>query len=88
MVGPSSTLPDRLNEVHRLADRITILRDGSVVAQYLAGQVSDDRLIRDRQGAAILLISSDLQELIHLSHRIYVMHRGRDRKSTRLNSSH
>ena len=30
-----------------------------------------------QQGAAILLISSDLQELIHLSHRIYVMHRGR-----------
>lgn len=27
-------------------------------------------------GAAILLISSDLQELIHLSHRIYVMHDG------------
>jgi ribose transport system ATP-binding protein len=30
-----------------------------------------------QQGAAIVLISSDLQELIHLSHRIYVMHRGR-----------
>jgi ABC-type sugar transport system ATPase subunit len=29
------------------------------------------------QGAAILLITSDLQELIHLSHRIYVMHAGR-----------
>ena len=29
------------------------------------------------QGAAIVLIFSDLQELIHLSHRIYVMHRGR-----------
>jgi ribose transport system ATP-binding protein len=27
-------------------------------------------------GAAILLITSDLQELIHLSHRIYVMHAG------------
>jgi ribose transport system ATP-binding protein len=27
-------------------------------------------------GAAILLITSDLQELIHLSHRIYVMHGG------------
>jgi ABC-type sugar transport system ATPase subunit len=27
-------------------------------------------------GAAILLISSDLQELVHLSHRIYVMHEG------------
>jgi ribose transport system ATP-binding protein len=30
-----------------------------------------------REGAAVLLISSDLQELIHLSHRIYVMHSGR-----------
>lgn len=27
-------------------------------------------------GAAILLASSDLQELVHLSHRIYVMHEG------------
>lgn len=27
-------------------------------------------------GAAILFISSDLQELVHLSHRIYVMHEG------------
>jgi ribose transport system ATP-binding protein len=43
----------RLNEVHRLADRITILRDGSVVAQYQAGQVSDDRLIRDMVGRSL-----------------------------------
>jgi ribose transport system ATP-binding protein len=43
----------RLNEVHRLADRITILRDGSVVAQYLAGQVDDDRLIRDMVGRSL-----------------------------------
>ncbi|MBO0661419.1 sugar ABC transporter ATP-binding protein [Jiella sp. MQZ9-1] len=28
------------------------------------------------EGAAILFISSDLQELVHLSHRIYVMHEG------------
>jgi ABC-type sugar transport system ATPase subunit len=28
-------------------------------------------------GAAILLVTSDLQELIHMSHRIYVMHHGR-----------
>ncbi len=28
------------------------------------------------RGAAILLISSDLPELLHLSHRAYVMHRG------------
>ena len=30
-----------------------------------------------REGAAVLFITSDLQELIHLSHRIYVMHEGR-----------
>jgi ribose transport system ATP-binding protein len=30
-----------------------------------------------RDGAAVLLITSDLQELVHLSHRIYVMHEGR-----------
>ncbi len=28
-------------------------------------------------GAAVVLISSDLQELIHLSHRVYVMHDGK-----------
>ena len=43
----------RLNEVHRSADRITILRDGSVVAQYPAGQVSDERLIRDMLGRSL-----------------------------------
>jgi ribose transport system ATP-binding protein len=43
----------RLNEVHRLADRITILRDGSVVAQYRAGEVNDDRLIRDMVGRSL-----------------------------------
>lgn len=30
-----------------------------------------------REGAAVLLITSDLQELVHLSHRIYVMREGR-----------
>jgi ribose transport system ATP-binding protein len=31
------------------------------------------------RGAAILLISSDLPEILHLAHRAYVMHRGRMR---------
>jgi ribose transport system ATP-binding protein len=30
-------------------------------------------------GAAILLISSDLPEVVNLSHRVYVVHRGRIR---------
>jgi ribose transport system ATP-binding protein len=29
------------------------------------------------QGVAILLVSSDLPEVLHLSHRLYVMHQGR-----------
>lgn len=29
------------------------------------------------EGAAIILISSDLPEVLHMSHRLYVMHRGR-----------
>ena len=28
------------------------------------------------QGAAILLISSELPEVLHLAHRVFVMHRG------------
>jgi len=31
----------------------------------------------EREGAGILLISSDLPEILHLAHRAYVMHRGR-----------
>jgi ribose transport system ATP-binding protein len=34
-------------------------------------------------GSAILLISSDLPEVIHLSHRVYVIHRGRVRAELR-----
>jgi ribose transport system ATP-binding protein len=43
----------RLNEVHRLGDRITILRDGSVVAHYQTADVGDDRLIRDMVGRSL-----------------------------------
>ena len=34
--------------------------------------------IRDlcEAGAAVLLVSSDLPEVLHLSHRVYVMYRG------------
>ncbi|HEU0114718.1 MAG TPA: ATP-binding cassette domain-containing protein, partial [Thermomicrobiales bacterium] len=35
------------------------------------------------RGAAILLISSDLPEILHLAHRAYVMHRGRLRAELR-----
>ena len=30
-----------------------------------------------KEGAAVIVISSDLPEVLHLSHRLYVMHRGR-----------
>jgi ribose transport system ATP-binding protein len=33
----------------------------------------------EREGAGILLISSDLPEILHLTHRTYVMYRGRMR---------
>jgi ribose transport system ATP-binding protein len=43
----------RLNEVRRLGDRITILRDGSVVAHYETADVDADRLIRDMVGRSL-----------------------------------
>ena len=30
-----------------------------------------------RAGAAVVLVSSELPEVLHLSHRLYVMHRSR-----------
>jgi simple sugar transport system ATP-binding protein len=40
---------------------------------FVHGRLLDAR----RRGAAIVLISEDLEELLHLSDRVAVMHRGR-----------
>ena len=40
----------RLDEVRRLGDRVTVLRDGAVVATHLIGDVSDDQLIQEMVG--------------------------------------
>jgi len=43
----------RLNEVRRLGDRITVLRDGAVVARHDSGTISDDLLIREMVGRSL-----------------------------------
>src|SRR5581483_9984570 len=43
----------RLDEVLRLADRVTVLRDGAVVATRLIGETSADDIIRMMIGRAV-----------------------------------
>jgi ribose transport system ATP-binding protein len=40
----------RLEEVRRLGDRVTVLRDGSLVATHVIGDVSDQQLIQEMVG--------------------------------------
>jgi putative multiple sugar transport system ATP-binding protein len=40
----------KLNEIGRVADRITVLRDGSTVSTLAKGDISEDRIIRDMVG--------------------------------------
>jgi putative multiple sugar transport system ATP-binding protein len=40
----------KLNEIGRVADRITVLRDGATVSTIDAGEISEDRIIRDMVG--------------------------------------
>jgi ribose transport system ATP-binding protein len=40
----------RLDEVRRLGDRVTVLRDGAVVATHSIGDVSDNQLIQEMVG--------------------------------------
>ena len=40
----------RLDEVRRLGDRVTVLRDGAVIATHPIGDVSDDQLIQEMVG--------------------------------------
>jgi ribose transport system ATP-binding protein len=53
--------------------------DEPTVGVDVGTRVAIYAFIRDlcEAGAAILLISSDLPEILHLTHRAYVMHRGR-----------
>jgi ribose transport system ATP-binding protein len=53
--------------------------DEPTVGVDVGTRVAIYQFIRDlcESGAAILLISSDLTEILHLSNRVYVMHRGR-----------
>jgi putative multiple sugar transport system ATP-binding protein len=40
----------KLNEISRVADRITVLRDGSTVSTMTKREISEDRIIRDMVG--------------------------------------
>jgi ribose transport system ATP-binding protein len=40
----------RLEEVRRLGDRVTVLRDGTVIATHMIGDVSDEQLIQEMVG--------------------------------------
>jgi putative multiple sugar transport system ATP-binding protein len=40
----------KLNEISRVADRITVLRDGSTVSTMERAEISEDRIIRDMVG--------------------------------------
>src|SRR3546814_6181391 len=67
-----------------IADEAVSALDVSVQAQVL--ELLDD--IRRRFNLALLFITHDLRVAAQICDRIMVMHKGRDRKSTRLNSSH
>ncbi len=40
----------KLNEIAKVADRITVIRDGASVSTLAAGDISEDRIIRDMVG--------------------------------------
>jgi putative multiple sugar transport system ATP-binding protein len=40
----------KLNEISRVADRITVLRDGTTVSTMTREEISEDRIIRDMVG--------------------------------------
>ena len=46
----SILISHKLNEISRVADRITILRDGATVSTLAADEISEDRIIRDMVG--------------------------------------
>lgn len=46
----SILISHKLNEIGRVADRVTVIRDGSTVATLAREEVSEDRIIRDMVG--------------------------------------
>ena len=46
----SILISHKLNEISRVADRITILRDGATVSTLTASEISEERIIRDMVG--------------------------------------
>jgi putative multiple sugar transport system ATP-binding protein len=46
----SILISHKLNEINKVADRITILRDGSTVSTLTRAEISEDRIIRDMVG--------------------------------------
>ncbi len=46
----SILISHKLNEISRVADRITILRDGATVSTLTRAEISEDRIIRDMVG--------------------------------------
>ncbi|PZR00195.1 MAG: ABC transporter ATP-binding protein [Cereibacter sphaeroides] len=46
----SILISHKLNEVSRVADNITVLRDGSTVSTIPRGEITEDRIIRDMVG--------------------------------------
>jgi len=46
----SILISHKLNEIDRVADRITILRDGSTVSTLTRAEISEERIIRDMVG--------------------------------------
>ncbi|MFA9232017.1 MAG: multiple monosaccharide ABC transporter ATP-binding protein [Microgenomates group bacterium] len=46
----SILISHKLNEINRVADRITIIRDGASVSTLSRGEITEDRIIRDMVG--------------------------------------
>jgi putative multiple sugar transport system ATP-binding protein len=46
----SIIISHKLNEISRVADRITVLRDGATVSTLARAEISEDRIIRDMVG--------------------------------------
>ena len=63
---------------HAIFDRLTITQSIATVGVDVGTRVAIYELVRDlcEGGAGILLISSDLPEILHLTNRTYVMYRG------------